>query len=86
MDTEYQNTSRNTYTGDATRRRIESYFINHWLEHSTAPTFREIARDLSISSTSVVSYHVHKLIREGRLVQATRGGIIIPKGMTITIQ
>lgn len=50
------------------RDKIYAAIIDYATEHGgNSPTIREIQAVTAISSTSVVSYHVHALVRLGRL-------------------
>ena len=47
---------------------IFSFFVNYCAQHTgLPPTIREIAKGTGVSSTSVVSHHLRKLVRKGRL-------------------
>jgi hypothetical protein len=51
-----------------TREKIYDFIIVFKRQHDgISPTLREIAANTGISSTAVVSYHIDKLIIEGRL-------------------
>ncbi len=48
------------------RHQAILHFLHHYnLQNGFFPTIREIAAGVSISSTSVVNYHLEKLAREG---------------------
>lgn len=46
-------------------RFIQDYFV----EHARPPTVRDIQRALGMSSASVVSYHLDKLIKAGLITK-----------------
>lgn len=48
----------------------------HWLRR--APSIREIQAALDFSSTSIVNYHVRKLIAEGRVERSYGHGTLVP--------
>lgn len=47
---------------------VHRYIINYKIEHDgISPTIRQVMEGLDISSTSVTSYYIKRLIDEGRL-------------------
>lgn len=60
---------------------------DHFTKHGRAPTVREIGRAVGISSTSVVLYHLGKLVKAGRIVRDfnTARAIELPDVITLFI-
>lgn len=54
------------------QRRILEYIRDFIQEHGYPPTVRDIARELGISSTSVVDYHLKRLEQERLIERAPR--------------
>jgi repressor LexA len=48
-------------------RPIYTFIRDYHGRHGVSPTIREIQEAVGISSTSVVAYHIDKLIRLGQL-------------------
>jgi len=65
-------------------RFIESF----WLENKTSPTFREIVQLFGISSTSLASFHVQKLVKVGLLKETSRNKarVLVPITLRIAIE
>lgn len=58
-----------------TTRSILVYIMEYKVKnHGIMPTIREIAESLSLSSTSVVSHHLNKLVKM-RLLTKKRAGV-----------
>jgi SOS-response transcriptional repressor LexA len=53
--------------GDATREKIMEAIMDFWKANGFSPSIRDIMEHTSISSTSVVNYHLRILQREGRI-------------------
>ena len=47
--------------------RILRYITEHWAERHYAPSFRDIQAGCGLSSLSVVTWHVGKLERRGKI-------------------
>lgn len=64
---------------------IYAYLREHLTEHGHAPSVREIAAALGISSTSVVNYHLRQLAKAGRIVRTfgLARGIDLVDAMTV---
>lgn len=67
--------------GIETRRTIMSVIIEYISQHGYPPTVREISELTGLKSTSSVSNHVKRLIREGRL--ETDGGFSSPRAFRV---
>lgn len=52
---------------------VYQFVVEFRAQHRVSPTMREIARGVGLSSTSVVDYHVQRLIADGRLEQTLPG-------------
>ncbi|MCE7937082.1 MAG: hypothetical protein DYG90_00480 [Chloroflexi bacterium CFX6] len=67
--------------------RIYDFIRDHLTKHGHAPTVREIGRGVGISSTSVVLYHLGKLVKAGRIVRDfnTARAIELPDVITLFI-
>ena len=52
------------------QQKILDYIRDHLDLHGYPPTIREIGRHEGISSTSVVNYHLNKLVTAGRISRA----------------
>lgn len=55
--------------GDEVRTRILRAIADHVLEFGWPPTVRELCDAVGLSSTSTVHAHLHRLVREGRIVR-----------------
>lgn len=51
------------YALPATTRRVYAFWLGHCREHGLPPTMREAMTALNISSTSVMSYHLSRLVK-----------------------
>ncbi|MCK6579929.1 MAG: hypothetical protein L6Q98_17705 [Anaerolineae bacterium] len=49
------------------RRRIFEFIEEYDQKYNTPPTIREIAKAVGVASTSVVTYHLGQLVRQGKL-------------------
>ena len=55
------------------RDRILAFVVQYIKEHGFPPAVRDIMQGAGISSTSVVSYNLKKLVKEGRISMAPGG-------------
>lgn len=70
---------------DGRKERILDYLHHHKAEQGIAPTIREIGAACGISSTSVVSYWLDRLERDGfikRYRDVSRGIVLLYPGGT----
>lgn len=51
--------------GRKTRERILGYIVSYIEEHKIPPTLREISEGVGISTTSVTTYHLQRLEKDG---------------------
>jgi repressor LexA len=49
------------------RTDLLEYIKSYIVEHGYAPSIREMRDECGISSTSVVDYHLKKMVREGTI-------------------
>lgn len=64
--------------------RVLEFIRDFRAQRQVSPTIREIGRGVGISSTSVVNYHVDKLLVDGRLRRAVPGRAprsLVPSGL-----
>lgn len=54
--------------------RILEFIRDFRAQYQVSPSVREIGRGVGISSTSVVNYHVGKLVADGQLLRAVGQG------------
>lgn len=61
--------------------RIVSFVEDFIAEHGYGPSFREICSGVGLASPASVTYHVEKLIREGRMTgeYATSRSLRVPR-------
>lgn len=70
--------------GDETRDKIYNFYAAFWIKHHYGPSIEEIVEGTSISSKSVVHYHIHRMLDKGRLEgDAHVARSIHPAGMEI---
>lgn len=55
--------------GPAVRRALQQAIADYWVCHGYAPAVRDLQDLLSISSTSVVAFHLGVMEREGMIVR-----------------
>ena len=53
--------------GVQTREKMMAFITDYFEKHGYAPTYREIANSLNVSSVSMIYLHMKKLFSEGRL-------------------
>lgn len=58
---------RTTRQGAATRRAILTVIRAYRQEHGYSPTMREIADRVGITAVSAVSFHLSRLIEDGKI-------------------
>lgn len=58
---------------------LQGYVAWHWKTHKESPTFRDIQEEMKISSTSVVSYYLDKMVVEKLIFIKNRN--IYPPGL-----
>ena len=56
-----------------TTDRIWAFITRHMREHGYAPSYKEIITGASISSLSVVDYHLKKLAERGIIIKGPPG-------------
>jgi SOS-response transcriptional repressor LexA len=73
--------------GDDTRKEILAFIKSYWRTNGISPTFREIITGTSVTTTSVVSYHLDVLQEEGLLTyQKNTNRSIKPTGMRVVFE
>jgi SOS-response transcriptional repressor LexA len=66
-----------TVVGDATRQRILDFVNDFWCQKYSPPSIRDVMAALEITSTSPISYHVHRMEELG-LVKLNDQNRMIP--------
>lgn len=51
--------------------RIYNFIVDYFAKNSIMPTTREIMEGVMVTSTSTVSYHINKLIKQGKITKET---------------
>lgn len=57
----------------STTDQVLDFIVQFRARHQVSPTVREVQTGVGISSTSVVSYHLGKLIDQGKLERTVPG-------------
>ena len=57
----------------STTEQVYDFIVDFRRQHQVSPTVREVAAGVGISSTSVVAYHLDKLLEDGRLQRTVPG-------------
>ena len=64
-------------SGEEATQAIFSFVVAHKRRHDgNSPSFRQIRRACNISSTSMVSFYLDKLVEEGRITLDTGARLI----------
>ena len=65
---------RRALRGDIFRGWLLDFIADYAEEHGYAPSIRDMAIGLRVSSTSVIKYHLDVLERDGRIVRDRKRG------------
>ncbi len=66
-------TGKRQERGNQTRSRILAFIRRYWSDNLCPPSYRNMMNGCHISSTSVMRYHLDKLITDGRIIRGERG-------------
>ena len=73
--------------GNDTRREILAFIKSYWRSHTMAPSYDEIIQATSISSKSVVKYHLDILKSDGKITfDPNKSRTIRPVGMRVEFE